>query len=285
MDQRLIFALPVVLSPLQFYISVIYYRTWSFVLEFIRIRSVKVEFVDVLQQAKHLFFMQVDNNPSKPERSQQGNGPPSVPQPLRAPRPLSGPLISRTRPPGRQTESRVFYGGFKVSDNTSSPRRPRSRSPAAGGPVRSVVGRKQAPNSLLSRQPPTAQIRSKADQSQIQALTPQASYLYTHSNLQAQVSPQGPTQKVPEQAAPEPEDGRGPFNLPFGRLYSFRGLRDKWMKPPTQSKRTSTSAPEKERKNTSQSRPISHPVSRLYVTETYKAHASRLNTTSICFIY
>lgn len=201
-----------------------------------------------------LFFVQVANNPSKLERpQQQGNGPPSSPRSLRAPRPLSGPLISRTHPPGRQTESRVFYGGFKVSDNTSSPRRPRSRSPApvTGGAAGSVVGRKQAPNSLLSQHTPAAQIRSKADQSQIQAPTSQTSYLFTYSNLQPQVSPQAPHQKVREQAAPEPEEGRGPFNLPFGRLYGFRGLRDKWTKPSTQSKRTNTSAPVKERKSTS----------------------------------
>ncbi|XP_013862396.1 bridging integrator 2, partial [Austrofundulus limnaeus] len=195
----------------------------------------------------------VFSNSPTPERHQkQGNGPPSSSRPVRSQRPLSGSLASGARPSGSQIESRVFYSGFNVSDNKSSPRRRASRSPAPviGAPVGSVSGRKQVSQGLLSRQPPTAQIRSRPDQSLFQAPVHQgSSYLYTHSNLQPQVSPQGPIPKV--QAAPEQEEGRGLFNLPFSRLYNFRGLRDKWTKPATQSRKSSTGAPVKEPKSPS----------------------------------
>lgn len=201
-------------------------------------------------------FLQVFNNSPTPERHQkQGNGPPSSSRPVRAHRPLSGSLVSGARPSGSQIESRVFYSGFNVSDNKSSPRRRASRSPApvTGAPVGSVSGRKQVSQGPLSRQPPTAQIRSRSDQSQFQApMHHGSSYMYTHSNLQPQLSPQGPIPKVSEQAAPaEQEEGRGLFNLPFSRLYNFRGLRDKWTKPPTQSRKSSTGAPVKDPKSTS----------------------------------
>lgn len=201
-----------------------------------------------------LFLQGFSNSPTPERHQKQGNGPSTSSRPVRPHRPLSGSLVSGARPSGSQTESRVFYSGFNVSDHKSSPRRQASRSPApvTGAPVGSVSGRKPVSEGLPSRQPPTAQIRSRSDQSQLQAPMHQgSSSLYNHSKLQPQVSPQGPIPKVSEQAAPEQEEGRGLFNLPFSRLYNFRGLRDKWTKPPTQSRKSSTGAPVKEPKSTS----------------------------------
>ncbi|XP_017283651.1 uncharacterized protein LOC108242989 [Kryptolebias marmoratus] len=206
------------------------------------------------QSTRETKGQKVLTNSSKLERpQQQGNGPPSSPRTVKSPRPLPGSLDSGASRAGSQSASRVFYSGFKVSDSTSAPRRTASRSPAPAGraPVGAGAGRKQGPNSLVSRQPAATQTRSKADQSQTQAPARPASYLYTHPNLQPQLGPQGPMQRGSEQAAPEQDEGRGLFSLPFGQLYSFRGLRDKWAKPQTQAKKSGASAPGKERKSTS----------------------------------
>uniref|UniRef100_A0A3Q2PM35 Family with sequence similarity 83 member G n=1 Tax=Fundulus heteroclitus TaxID=8078 RepID=A0A3Q2PM35_FUNHE len=96
-----------------------------------------------------------------------------------------------------------------------------------------------------------AQIRSKTDPPQSQTTKPQASSLHTLSNPQPQVRHHASTEKVSEQAAHELEEARVPFNLPFGRLYSFKGLKDKWTKLPTQGRSSSTGTPVKERKSTS----------------------------------
>uniref|UniRef100_A0A3B5QEK6 Mucin-5AC-like n=1 Tax=Xiphophorus maculatus TaxID=8083 RepID=A0A3B5QEK6_XIPMA len=93
--------------------------------------------------------------------------------------------------------------------------------------------------------------RSKFDPPQIKAAKQQASTLHTLSSLQPQAHPLASTQEVSEQAAQETEEARVPFNLSLSRLYNFKGLRDKWTKLPTQSRRSRTGTPVKERKNTS----------------------------------
>uniref|UniRef100_A0A3B3Y1V9 Scaffolding anchor of CK1 domain-containing protein n=1 Tax=Poecilia mexicana TaxID=48701 RepID=A0A3B3Y1V9_9TELE len=94
-------------------------------------------------------------------------------------------------------------------------------------------------------------IRSKFDRPQIQPAKQQASTLHTLSSLQPQAHPLASTHQMSEQAAQESEEARAPFNLTLSRLYNFKGLRDKWTKQPTQSRRSSTGTPVKERKSTS----------------------------------
>nr|XP_015801455.2 mucin-2 [Nothobranchius furzeri] len=180
---------------------------------------------------------------SKPQWFQLQENEPSVSsRPLRAPRSLSASQVPAAHSSGSQTESKVFYSGFKVLNN-ASPHRPVSRSHLMVSPV----GQKQVSHNLLSQQPPGAQIRSKSDQ--LQSQQPRPSYLQTHSNLQPPVSPPTPTQGL-EPAAPEQEEGRLQFNLPFSRLYNFKGLRDKWTKLPAHTKRSSTGSTAKEHKST-----------------------------------
>uniref|UniRef100_A0A3B3WDQ5 Scaffolding anchor of CK1 domain-containing protein n=1 Tax=Poecilia mexicana TaxID=48701 RepID=A0A3B3WDQ5_9TELE len=128
----------------------------------------------------------------------------------------------------------------------------RSPSPMKAAPTGSAAGRKQVSQSqLLTRQPPAEQIRSKFDRPQIQPAKQQASTLHTLSSLQPQAHPLASTHQMSEQAAQESEEARAPFNLTLSRLYNFKGLRDKWTKQPTQSRRSSTGTPVKERKSTS----------------------------------
>ncbi|KAM4534781.1 uncharacterized protein V3H82_024686 [Fundulus diaphanus] len=197
----------------------------------------------------------------KSQRRQQSTSRGSSPsRPLRSPRPPSGTQVQEPHSSGihhlNQTEIRTLQSNRKVSENKPPPRRSQSRSPSPlkALPIGSASGRKQVSQSqphVLARQPPAAQIRSKTDLQQSQTTKPQASSLHTLSNLQPQVCHHASTEKVSEQAAHELEEARVPFNLPFGRLYSFKGLKDKWTKLPTQSRSSSTGTPVKERKSTS----------------------------------
>ncbi|PWA33207.1 hypothetical protein CCH79_00013617 [Gambusia affinis] len=165
-------------------------------------------------------------------------------------RPLSSTRGSQTqapRPSGirdlSQTESRAPQSNVKEFVYKPPPRRSQSRSPSPmkAAPTGSAPGRKQVSQSqLLTRQPPAAQTRSKFDPPQIQAAKQQASTQHTLSSLQPQAHPLVSSQEVSEQAAHEPEEARVPFNLSLSRLYNFKGLRDKWTKLPTQSRRSST---------------------------------------------
>ncbi|XP_043956798.1 mucin-4-like [Gambusia affinis] len=176
-------------------------------------------------------------------------------------RPLSSTRGSQTqapRPSGirdlSQTESRAPQSNVKEFVYKPPPRRSQSRSPSPmkAAPTGSAPGRKQVSQSqLLTRQPPAAQTRSKFDPPQIQAAKQQASTQHTLSSLQPQAHPLVSSQEVSEQTAHEPEEARVPFNLSLSRLYNFKGLRDKWTKLPTQSRRSSTGTHVKERKSTS----------------------------------
>ncbi|MEQ2165022.1 hypothetical protein GOODEAATRI_012685 [Goodea atripinnis] len=193
-------------------------------------------------------------SPKSQPRQQPGSRGSSPSRPLKSSRPLSGSQVQRACPSGirdlNQTESMALPSNLKLSDNKPPSRRSQSRSPSPMKvvPIGAASGRKQVSQSQprqLARQPPAAQIRSKPDYQQSQTTKPQC------SNLKPRVHTHASTEEVSEQAAHELEEARGPFNLSFGRFYNFKGLRDKWTKLPTQSKRSSTGTPVKERKSTS----------------------------------
>ncbi|GLD69402.1 uncharacterized protein AKAME5_002071500 [Lates japonicus] len=200
--------------------------------------------------------------PSKGQQQSSGASSPS--HPPRPPRPLSATQPSVARPFGgrqlNQAESKVLHSSFQVLDNTSSPRKLPTRSPAplAVGTVGSAAGRKQveashSQQSLFSRQPLVAQSRTRLGQSQSQHpySKPQASFLHTHSNTQSQLHPHSQNQMVSVQEAHRQAEGRAPFTLTFSRLYNLKGLKDKMSKLPAQSKRGSTSSPGQGHKSTS----------------------------------
>ncbi|XP_045930715.1 mucin-5AC-like [Micropterus dolomieu] len=199
------------------------------------------------------------NTPPRPPRGQQqGSRATSPSRPSRSPRPLSGHQLLGSRPwAGRQlnqAESKVLHSSFQVLDNTSSPCRPPSRPPppVAVGAVGCAAGRKKAEishsqQSLLSRQPLTAQGRARAGQSLNPFSKPQSSVFHTHSNMQ----PHSQNQTVSAREAHCQEEGRAPFSFTFSRLYSLKGLKDKMSKLPAQSKRGSTSSPVQGRKSMS----------------------------------
>ncbi|MEQ2228493.1 hypothetical protein ILYODFUR_009489 [Ilyodon furcidens] len=193
-------------------------------------------------------------SPKSQPHQQPGSRGSSPSRPLKSSRPLSGSQVQRARPSGirdlNQTESRALPSNLKLSDNKPPSRRSQSRSPSPMKvvPIGAASGRKQVSQSQphqLARQPPAAQIRSKPDYQQSQTTKPQS------SNLKPRVHTHASTEEVSEQAAHELEEARGPFNLSFGKFYNFKGLRDKWTKLPTQSRRSSTGTPVKERKSTS----------------------------------
>ncbi|XP_014836875.1 PREDICTED: endochitinase 2-like [Poecilia mexicana] len=194
-------------------------------------------------------------SPKSQLRQQPGSRGSSPSRPLRSP---SGSQAQAPRPSGirdlSQTESRALQSNVKEFVYKPPLRRSQSRSPSPmkAAPTGSAAGRKQVSQSqLLTRQPPAEQIRSKFDRPQIQPAKQQASTLHTLSSLQPQAHPLASTHQMSEQAAQESEEARAPFNLTLSRLYNFKGLRDKWTKQPTQSRRSSTGTPVKERKSTS----------------------------------
>ncbi|XP_059203461.1 mucin-2-like [Centropristis striata] len=204
--------------------------------------------------------------PSKSPRAQQqqGSGSSSPSRPARPARPLSANLAPGPLPSGgrqlNQTESKVLHGSFQVLDNASSPRRPPTRPPppATAGAVGSAAGRKQAEvsrsqQSLLTRQPLSAQGRTRAGQPQNQHSYPKppTSFLHTHSNREQQLHHHSQNQTAAPREAHWQEEGRTPFSFTFSRLYNLKGLKDRMGKLPSQSKRGSASSPGQGRKSTS----------------------------------
>lgn len=202
-----------------------------------------------------MFLQPLNPSPKSQPRQQPGSRGSSPSRPLSSTR---GSQAQAPRPSGirdlSQTESRALQSNVKEFVYKPPPRRSQSRSPSPmkAAPSGSAAGRKQVSQSqLLTRQPPAAQTRSKFDPPQIKAAKQQASTLHTLPSLQPQDHPLASTQEVSEQAAQETEEARVPFNLSLSRLYNFKGLRDKWTKLPTQSRRSRTGTPVKERKSTS----------------------------------
>ncbi|XP_032443264.1 protein FAM83G-like [Xiphophorus hellerii] len=186
-------------------------------------------------------------SPKSQPRQQPGSRGSSPSRPLSSTR---GSQAQAPRPSGirdlSQPESRALQSNVKEFVYKPPPRRSQSRSPSPmkAAPTGSAAGRKQVSQSqLLTWQPPAAQTRSKFDPPQIKAAKQQASTLHTLSSLQPQAHPLASSQEVSEQAAQETEEARVPFNLSLSRLYNFKGLRDKWTKLPTQSRRSRTGTP------------------------------------------
>ncbi|XP_038156664.1 uncharacterized protein LOC119793534 [Cyprinodon tularosa] len=199
-------------------------------------------------------------SPKSQPRQQPGSRGSSPSRPLSSSRPSPASQAQGACRSGirdlNQTESTFLQNNLKALTLKPPPRRSQSRSPSPlkALPAGSVPGRKQVSQSqprFPPRQPPAAQIRSKPDQPQIQTAKPQAANLHMLSNLQPHVSPHASAPIRSEQAVQELEEARVPFNLSFGRLYNFKGLKDKWTKLPAQSRRSSTGTPVKERNSSS----------------------------------
>uniref|UniRef100_A0A0F8C8M6 Protein FAM83G n=1 Tax=Larimichthys crocea TaxID=215358 RepID=A0A0F8C8M6_LARCR len=177
--------------------------------------------------------------PGTPRGQQQNRGASSPSRSSKSPRPLSASLPLGTHPMGsrQSNQAEIKAAQSSLSDNTSSARKPPPRPPPPGpvGAIGSAAGRKQAevlrsPQGSVSRQPPTAQGRARAGQSP-------SRHPYTKPQ------PLSPNQVVPaHQLHSQTEEGKGPFSLTFGKLYSLKGLKDKIGKLPTQNRRGSTSS-------------------------------------------
>ncbi|KAE8283017.1 Protein FAM83G [Larimichthys crocea] len=177
--------------------------------------------------------------PGTPRGQQQNRGASSPSRSSKSPRPLSASLPLGTHPMGsrQSNQAEIKAAQSSLSDNTSSARKPPPRPPPPGpvGAIGSAAGRKQAevlrsPQGSVSRQPPSAQGRARAGQSP-------SRHPYTKPQ------PLSPNQVVPaHQLHSQTEEGKGPFSLTFGKLYSLKGLKDKIGKLPTQNRRGSTSS-------------------------------------------
>ncbi|KAM3863911.1 protein FAM83G [Diretmus argenteus] len=175
--------------------------------------------------------------------------------------------IPAGRPRGSRP-SKVAQSSLQVLDNTSSacrlPPSPAPPKPAAVGV--GGVGRRQSEvspsqHSSPFSQPPAAQGRARAGQTQSQPNypKPQASFLYTHSHLQSQLmssqnqtdtqAQPGARQSSGPGEAPRQEEGKA-FGVSFSRLYKLKGLKDRMSQPPQQSKRSSTVSPAQGHKST-----------------------------------
>ncbi|TKS91759.1 Protein FAM83G [Collichthys lucidus] len=170
--------------------------------------------------------------PGTPRGQQQNRGASSPSRSSKSPRPLSTSMPLGAHPMGsrQSNQADIKAAQGSLSDNTSSARKPPPRPPPPG-----PAGRKQAevlrsPQGSVSRQPPTAQGRARAGQSP-------SRHPYTKPQ------PLSPNQVVPaHQLHSQTEEGKGPFSLTFGKLYSLKGLKDKIGKLPTQNRRGSTSS-------------------------------------------
>ncbi|KAJ4932627.1 hypothetical protein JOQ06_011045 [Pogonophryne albipinna] len=137
-----------------------------------------------------------------------------------------------------QAESNV------LPDNAFFPRRPPSRPPPPlkAGAVRPATRQAEVSQSqqrFLSRQPPAAQDRTRAGQTQNPSPypKPQGSFLLPQSNREAPLHSQ-----TQNQAGSPQEERKNPFSVTFSRLYSLKGLKEKMSKLPAQSKRGSGSS-------------------------------------------
>ncbi|XP_034082304.1 nascent polypeptide-associated complex subunit alpha, muscle-specific form-like isoform X2 [Gymnodraco acuticeps] len=146
-----------------------------------------------------------------------------------------GPHPSRQQ---NQAESNV------LPDNAFFPRSPPSRLPpplkaGAVGPATRQAEVSQSQQRFFSRQPPAAQDRTRAGQTQNPSpySKPQGSFLLPQSNREAPLHSQ-----TQNQAGSPQEEGNNPFSVTFSRLYSLKGLKEKMSKLPAQSKRGSGSS-------------------------------------------
>ncbi|CAJ1075977.1 mucin-17-like [Xyrichtys novacula] len=151
-----------------------------------------------------------------PEEQHQESGVSCVPRPSR---PLSGQFLG-PRPWGssllNKGESILNQSSSQVLDNASSSRK---LSPLATGVVGSAAARRQAD---VSR-----------SQQSLLSDGHKTSLLVTHSNSQRQL------RLTSQNLFTKPKvEGRGPFSLTFGRLYSLKDLKDKMSRLPAPSRRS-----------------------------------------------
>ncbi|XP_033944545.1 protein FAM83G-like isoform X1 [Pseudochaenichthys georgianus] len=132
----------------------------------------------------------------------------------------------------------------QAESNALFPRRPPSRPPpplkaGAVGPATRQAKVSQSQQRFFSRQPPAAQDRTRAGQTQNPSPypKPQGSFLLPQSNREALLHSQ-----TQNQAGSPQEEGKNPFSVTFSRLYSLNGLKEKMSKLPAQSKRGSGSS-------------------------------------------
>lgn len=132
----------------------------------------------------------------------------------------------------------------QAESNALFPRRPPSRPPpplkaGAVGPATRQAEVSQSQQRFFSRQPPAAQDRTRAGQTQNPSPypKPQGSFLLPRSNREAPLHSQ-----TQNQAGSPQEEGNNPFSVTFSRLYSLKGLKEKMSKLPAQSKRGSGSS-------------------------------------------
>ncbi|KAF3846642.1 hypothetical protein F7725_003720 [Dissostichus mawsoni] len=160
---------------------------------------------------------------------------PSRPSRVLSPNWAMGPHPSRKQ---NQAESNV------LPDNAFFPRRPPSRplpplKAGAVGPATRQAEVSQSQQRFFSRQPPAAQDRTRAGQTQNPSLypKPQGSFLLPQSNREVPLHSQ-----TQNQAGSPQEEGKNPFSVTFSRLYSLKGLKEKMSRLPSESKRGSGSS-------------------------------------------